>query len=273
MFLTIPYFELKYFYVFGYPIQSWEIFFWAGWVVLATILFKEAKRLKLDIPTVWIMLLLSFLLSEFLAKLFFVLSHILLHHDFHKYGIIKIGSLGRVYFGGLLGVLAAGWLSVKITRQSKRILNYLDALLTGHVGGMIFYRFGNLLWHDHPGKVTDFPLGIVFNGQVRHEIALYEIISNSLLFLFVWLIRKKASKPGSITIFIIFWIALSRFFVDFLRSSDLPTSNFHFSFGFSLNQVAYLVITGFLMPTVVHRVKLLTGKSTAAKKAGNSEKD
>lgn len=269
MFLAIPYFDLKYFYIFDYPIQSWAVFFCAGWAIHAVITLKEAKRLKLDIPTAWIMLLFGFLLSELFAKLLFVLSHIFLHHDFHKYGIIKISNLGRVYFGALLGNLAAGWISVRITRQSKRFLSYLDILLTGHIAGIILYRFGNVLWHDHIGKVTNFPLGMMFNGQVRHEIALYEIISNSLLFLLIWLTRKKIHQPGTITIFILFWIAFSRFWVDFLRSNDLPGSNFHFSFGLTLNQVIYLAIAGLLLPTVIYCIRLLTSKSTAAKKTGN----
>ena len=262
MLYAIPYFELKYFYFLGYPVQSWAVFFWAGWAMMVIITLKETKRLKLDLPTAWIMLLLSFLLSEFFAKLLFVLSHIFLHHDLNNDVIIKLCTLGRVYFGGLLGILIASWISVKITHQAKRFFNYLDIVLIGHIGSMIFYRFGNLLWHDHMGRITSFALGMMYYGQIRHEISLYEIINASIIFLLVWLTRKKIKQPGTIALLILFWIALSRFFLDFLRSNDLPKSNFHFSFGLTLNQVIYLTIAGFLLPTVIHRIKSLFSKSS-----------
>jgi phosphatidylglycerol:prolipoprotein diacylglycerol transferase len=253
MFYLIPYFELKLISLGKYSIESWRILQFGGKLAALYIFFIEAKRLRLNIKTVVAISLLAAPLTTFFEKLLFYLSHEYFHLNGYLYHFTIAGwpALGRVYFGGLIGLFLAVILGVFITRQSKQILKYLDIVFLSLIAGTFFYRVGNLFWHSHIGKITNVPWGMELQGQIRHEISLYEMISLALLFSVVWLLRKKITQSGLLFFVILSGMSLSRFILDFLRSDDLPTSNFHFQNGLTLNQITYgilfLLCFGFIL--------------------------
>jgi|GEM_PF-1802082 len=272
MFYAIPYFELKWIYLFGHPIiRSWVIFWFIGRIVALLVFLVEAKRLNLNKKAVWIVFLSGLFLISFFEKLFFFVSHQLLHSDgwMFKFDITGWGDLRRVYFGVLVAVGLAVILGTLITKQTKNILNYLDVNLMAVVATLFFYRIGNFLWHDHIGKVTSVPWGMEYFGQVRHEISLYEILLTAALFIFVWSLRKKITRPGILAIIILIWQSFFRFSVDFLRSDDLPQSNFHFANGLTLNQVAYgilfIITSGIFLYALKKYGREMFRKNSAAK--------
>jgi len=241
MFYFIPYFELKMINFSGYHLEAWKLFWFLARVVIISIMLVEAKRLKLSRQTTLIIFFIGMILVSFFEKLLFFFSHKLLHSDgaiFH-FDYAGWSFLGRVYFGTLIGMVLAVIITVIITKETKKLLKYLDLLLIAQIGGTFLYRVGNLLNHSHIGKITGAPWGIEFMGKVRHEPTLYELISLTVLFLVAWPLRKKIEKPGILSAIILAWMALSRVITDSFRSDDLPYSNFHFQNGLTLNQVAY----------------------------------
>lgn len=244
--LFLPYFELKMINFFGYSIESWKTFWFLGRVAVIYVMLKEAERLKLNKKTVIIIFLLGLIFISFFEKLLFYLSHQFLHNDgaMIHFSYAGWGSLGRVFFGVFIGIILAVLIGALITRQLKNFWSFLDLNLIAQIVGSFFYRIGNLLNHSHMGNETNFFLGIPFQGKIRHEVTLYELISLGLLFLIVWPLRKKIKKPGFLSLIILGWMSLSRFITDFFRSADLPYSNFHFSNGLTLNQVAYGILFG-----------------------------
>ena len=108
----------------GYPIATWIILYWIGQIVKAGIVFSEAKRLKLDKHITGAIFILQMIVGEFFSKIFFFLSHKLLHQDMHSY--LKWENLGRVYLGGQLGrVLSIVLLLLLQNRIGKIFLSIL----------------------------------------------------------------------------------------------------------------------------------------------------
>lgn len=258
MLYFLPYFELKMIPLWGdYSIESWKIFWFLARVAVFLILLKEAKRLGLSRKTAWIIFILSVFLVSFFEKILFFFSHRYLHADGGLYAITFSSwrAFGRVQLGAIVGIILTVIIAALITKKYKNIYKYLDILLLAHIAGSFFYRIGNLLWHSHIGKITAVPWGFWYNGQVRHEISLYELISLALLFPIAWPLRKKITQPGLLSLIILGWMSLSRFITDFFRSTDLPNSNFHFQNGLTLNQVAYgaLFFICFSMTLIITR--------------------
>lgn len=235
----LPYLSNRILYVFGYPaiyLFDWFLISWVGKIIaLFLIVFPETKRLKLNKVTSIYIFLLTIFLTEYFARIIFVLSHYFLHHDLSKFHN-NYGTLGRVYFGAFIGSLLAIWLGTLIGKERKNIGKYFDIFLIYQIVTLFAYRIGNFMSHSHVGKITHLPWGIYYQGQLRHEPSMYELISLAILFCIVWPLRKKINPPGLLSIIIIGWISASRFIIDFFRGIDVPNSNFRLGNGLTLNQ-------------------------------------
>jgi len=239
----MPLFELRVINFFGIAsFPSWKLLYFLGILASAVIVVSEAKRLNLGSSATGTIFGLKMVLGEIFGKVLFWISHLMLHRDIRPDRILKWDSLGRIYFGELLGIILGVFAGVFIFKERKNMAKFFDVFLLGHLGFIFFYRIGNLANHSHIGKITTVPWGFWYNGQIRHDPTLYELISIAALFSLAWILRKKVSRPGILSLIIIGWVSLSRFITDFFRSNDLPTSNFHFQNGLTLNQVAYGII-------------------------------
>ncbi len=273
MFYIIPYFSLNLVDFFGYQIEIWKIFWLLGRVAFLAVFYLEAKRLNLNKNTVLIIFLINlFLINFFERLLFFLAGHYLHKNDFSRFfadaiNVFGAGTAGRVFLGTIIGVFLAVIIGVLISGERKKIFYYLDIGAIALIAGTFFYRIGNFLIHSHIGKVTTVPWGIVSNSQVRHDISLYEMINLFIVFTIGWNLRKKIKAPGLIFALTLGLSSLIRFFTDFLRSDDLPTSNFHFENGLTLNQIFYFLIFIFCLITF----KILTRKGIVEKKANHNE--
>jgi prolipoprotein diacylglyceryltransferase len=223
------------------------------------VFFFETRRLRLSYSVTFIMVLLTSIVGGGISRFFFYLSRLFLHHDLDSQQLL-LGFYPekKVYFGYLLTVFIVVLLGAYLSNSRKHFYKYLDIFMLGHVAIMIFYRIGNMVSYFHPGKITDVPWGVYNLGHIRHEPSLYEAISLAVLFLVAILIRKNIRIAGSLSIFILAWVSLSRVITDFFRSDDLPESNFHFSNGITMNQVAFFglfLISLFLMFRLQRRSK------------------
>lgn len=126
-------------------------------------------------------------------------------------GISSIGG----FFGGAISSIA----TLKIYKQP--IIPYGDRLLFGLSIAWVFGRLGCATTHDHPGKLTDFFLGVAFNDGVRHDLGLYEFMYTLLLLLpLLFYISHKPWRTGSLVTAVLVTYAPLRFMLDFLRADD-----------------------------------------------------
>ncbi len=150
------------------------------------------------------------------------LVHVLAYHpelmDEDPWILLKfwagISSIGG-FFGGAIAVIAL----LKYYRQP--LISHGDRLLFALAVGWAFGRFGCATSHDHPGALTDFPLGVAFPDGVRHDLGLYEFLYTALLLLplLFWLSRRRF-RTGTLMATILVTYAPLRFGLDFLRATD-----------------------------------------------------
>jgi len=123
-------------------------------------------------------------------------------------------------------------------RNNVRLLPYADALAFSFPFGWALGRLGCALINDHPGKLTNFFLGVRYPDGVRHDLGLYEMLLTMILAgIFLLFERPRQSggveKQGVIPaeagiqttknfylVFLGLWYGVTRFFLDFLRINE-----------------------------------------------------
>ena len=120
--------------------------------------------------------------------------------------------------GGLIGAWVWKW------RSGGSIMEIGDAFGFAAPFGWFFGRIGCFLVHDHPGRVTNFPLAVAdFETGTppylpSHDLGLYDAMILATMAALFLLLSRRPRKPG-------FYLALvpllhtpSRFMLDFLRA-------------------------------------------------------
>lgn len=127
-------------------------------------------------------------------------------------------------FGGVFGSVVGGF--VWAYRRRMPMLRVYDCIGFGFPLGWVFGRTGCFVVHDHPGKETDFFLGVrdyQYPGlpvATRHDLGLYEIFwAIAVTLLFLWLSRKPRTA-GLYSALVAILYAPFRFGLDFLREAD-----------------------------------------------------
>jgi phosphatidylglycerol:prolipoprotein diacylglycerol transferase len=138
---------------------------------------------------------------------------------------------GLSSFGGFVGAALGSWLWVRHRRASFRV--FADPIAFAFPFGWLFGRLGCFVAHDHPGRVTDFPLAVadyhirggVPPWQTRHDLGLYEVFwCLAVIPLFLWLGRRKRA-PGFYLALLPLLYAPVRFGLDFLRATDIAAAD------------------------------------------------
>jgi len=237
----------------GYSIPAWVLFYWIGQVAKAGIVFSEAKRLKLNTRITAIIFILQMPVAEVFSKILFFISHKFFHQNIYTYPSWE--GLGRIYLGGQLGRVLTIITTTLVTKQDKQnTFKYFDVFLLGSIVSLLLYRISGLIHHAHIGKITTMPWGFVFQGEVRHETALYSIISLAILFIVAWKIRKKIQVPGFLSLIIISWISSSRFIIDFFRRSD-RNMNYRLWDTITINQLVFFFLAVISISIIVYTIR------------------
>jgi len=169
--------------------------------------------------------------------------------------IFKVWEGGMTFHGGLLGLLIAGILFAKIKKISfKKFLSIADQFSLFAPLGIAIGRIGCFLVNGHQGSLAFW--GIVWpDGTIRHNVALYLIIANLIIFLILKL--SKFHKPGSLFFSFLILYSISRFFLDFTRSTGTILSDPRY-YGLSTAQWLSIII---ILGIIVIRYKSFKGRS------------
>lgn len=135
------------------------------------------------------------------------------------------GISGMSYHGGLIGAFIGLFY---YTRKFKLgIANGADLLAPGGALGYTFGRLGNFINGELWGRVTTAPIGMYFphapdgGTLLRHPSQLYEAFGEGiLLFIFLWLVRRRVRTPGAIFALYLVGYATARFIIEFFRQPD-----------------------------------------------------
>lgn len=143
---------------------------------------------------------------------------------------------GLSSMGGFAGAVLGLWLWCK--KNGQEVMAYADSLAFGLALGWMFGRLGCFVAHDHPGDLTQFFLGVdypcrrppcapvegwVFTGATfrRHDLGLYEAIIAAALSTFYLVMERLRPRKGFFVAAIALYYGPVRFFLDYLRASDV----------------------------------------------------
>jgi phosphatidylglycerol:prolipoprotein diacylglycerol transferase len=126
---------------------------------------------------------------------------------------------GLSSFGGLAGGIAAA--AVFFRMRGVPVGRYGDAFAVGMPTGWAIARIGCFLVHDHPGRLTRFPLAVAFPGGARHDLGLYEAIVLFAIAALLWRLWALRRLEGRLLGLLAVLYGGARFLLDFLRASDV----------------------------------------------------
>jgi phosphatidylglycerol---prolipoprotein diacylglyceryl transferase len=170
------------------------------------------------------------------------LLEIVLPFDF-SHGMKFVGISGMSYHGGLIGIIIlSAYFCVK---RKINFWHFTDLLVPAIPLGYMFGRIGNFINGELWGRVTTVPWGMYFpldpTNSLRHPSQLYEAFFEGIvLFLILWLMRKKKFFDGYLVGLYICGYGLVRFFIEFYREPDYQLGLF---LGFiSMGQILCLLM-------------------------------
>jgi phosphatidylglycerol:prolipoprotein diacylglycerol transferase len=153
------------------------------------------------------------------------------------------GITGMSYHGGVIGVILALLLFTR--SQKKSFFETFDLFIPSIPLGYTFGRLGNFINGELYGRVTDSALGMYFPLAPTHELRypsqLYEAFFEGIvLFVVLWLLRKKSPFPGFLSATYLFGYGFVRFFIEYVRE---PDAQLGFVFlDFSMGQVLCFIM-------------------------------
>ena len=131
----------------------------------------------------------------------------------------QIWKGGMSFHGGFIGVI----LAVKIFSTNARadFLEVIDFVAPLVPIGLGLGRLGNFINNELWGKTTDFFLGFLVEGVVRHPTQLYEaVLEGLILFLILWIYSLEQRRRGMVAAAFLFYYGLFRIFIEFFRIPD-----------------------------------------------------
>lgn len=248
----IPYFSFTKVFVF----QTWGLFLALGFLVPFLLVLKKAKKKAIDSNFVWD-LFLWIVISSFIGMR---LGYVLQFFDYflsHPGEIIKVRDGGLTFYGGLLGGIIGIFLfKMKNPREKKVFWPVIDLIALYFPIGIVIARIGCFLINDHQGTITSLPWGIIWSdGVVRHPVALYLVLNGIFIFFLLNFIKSRLKKSGQLFYCFLLFYSVSRFLLDFTRSSRTVLSDPLF-YGLTYSQwVALALIAVLVLIKSVNLVK------------------
>lgn len=259
----IPYFRFTEIPIGPVSIKVWGLLVAIGLLVALWLAGRAAVRRGIDRErfldaAIWIVV------AGFVgARLGHVLLYDPAYYVAHPVEILKVwhggmSSIGAFLVSGIFGV----WY---LRRQHIDVWQYADAAAFGLPWGWAIGRIGCFLIHDHPGTLTHFVLAVREPGAwgevgwARHDLGLYDAIVATGIGLVVFAVRKKKSLQGVLMLLVTGIYAIARFFLDFLRATDLPGSDARYG-GLTPAQWGCLLALAFVALTWYKRKAKNTGE-------------
>ena len=157
----------------------------------------------------------------------------------------KIWTGGMSFHGGLAGMIFAIYL---FSKKNKVAFFYLADLVSLVAPiGLFFGRIANFINTELYGKITDFPLAIIYptiDNLPRHPSQIYEAFFEGIILFFLLFFyfqkNKKNLKTGKISGLFLIIYSFFRFLIEYIREPDSHLGLF-FEF-FSMGQLLSIPI-------------------------------
>lgn len=240
---VIPYIDIRSFHIGPVEIQPFGLLVCIGIVASYFAAAHRARQVGLDVGVIRQIVRLSAVFGIGGAHL----VHLFFYHPEElaadPWVLLRFWS-GMSSYGGFVFAITA--CAIYLVRRRVNLRAYADVAMYGFFAAWFFGRLGCSIAHDHPGRLSDFFLAVKFPGGARHDLGLYEFMLCWLWIPFIhWMGRKKKiDDPPAGSIFAAMLVAYSvpRFFLDFLRATDLPYHDARY-LGLTPAQYACIIFT------------------------------
>jgi phosphatidylglycerol:prolipoprotein diacylglycerol transferase len=229
----------------GEPITSFGVMMLLSFLTAGYVLRAEMRRMGEDPEKAWDMVFMAVIGGIVGAKGYYVLL------NWERLLSDPVGLIfargGLVWYGGFL--LATALVVWEIRRQKLPLRQMADACAPALALAYAVGRVGCFLVGDDWGRPTGSWVGIRFPqgapptrvdiierefgitvdpalveqyGQIVpvHPTQLYEVGMSTLIFFFLWRIRRNEHRPGWLFMLWLVLAGLERFLVEFLRAKD-----------------------------------------------------
>lgn len=222
----IPYFQITTINLGPLSIQAWGTLVALGFLAGILVDLKRAKSAGFKKEQIIDLAFWIVLSSMVFGRVVYVAGHLPDYLATNSWRMFYFWEGGMTVFGGFIGAVIAYIIFVK--KKKLPFWKFGDVVIFGLPLGLAIGRVGCFLIHDHIGKPTDFFLGMQYlDGLTRHENALYLVINAALLFLVYLLVDKyyRHKFSGLFVVVFMLWYGFFRFWLDFLRATDLAGSD------------------------------------------------
>ena len=177
-----------------------------GFVIGYAILKKRAEEMNLNLDKTTLMDFAFYLFVGVLVggRVGYILFYNPVYFATHPAEIFALWQGGMSFHGGLIGTILAGFLFC--WQQKIDFYRMADAVIPAVPVGLGLGRLGNFINGELWGRPAEIPWAMVFpmdpTGLPRHPSQLYEFLMEGvLLFLILWLMRKRPMPSGTL-----FWL-------------------------------------------------------------------
>lgn len=229
----LPYFQVNSILLGPVTIQVWGLLVSLGIIAAAGMAYFLARRHFLSREVVLDVALWALVSGLIFSRIFFVLFYAPDYFFQFPLDVFKFWQGGASSLGGFFGAGAALWIFFR-----KRGFNFDGVLPYLDVGALSLWlgwgigRLGCFLIHDHIGKLSNFFLAVNFPDGARHDLGLYESLLGLALFAVFFILFGKLVKIcwGLTAWLSVMVYAVVRFFLDFLRATDLSASDARYAY-------------------------------------------
>ncbi len=229
------------FSIFGVDIMWYGILIAIGMVVAVSISLKESKRVGLKEEDIIDLALFLIPLGVVGARIYYVIF------SWSQYSgnimeIFNIREGGLAIHGGIIAGILTGIVFSKIRKID--FFKLADTVILGVPLAQSIGRWGNFINKEAHGGPTKLPWGIMVDGQRVHPTFLYESIWDLLIFILIFLRRKKKKYDGYIIVEYIILYSFGRFFIEGLRTDSLMLG--------PIRMAQFISLIGFVVGIVLH---------------------
>jgi phosphatidylglycerol:prolipoprotein diacylglycerol transferase len=170
------------------------------------------------------------------------LMHLLLYHPeelrgpWNAWQLLKFWD-GLSSTGGVLGGAAA--VALYFRQRGLPFSHYSDVFALAVAPGWVVARLGCFSVHDHLGRLTTFPLAVAFPEGARHDLGLYDALLLAVISAILYVCARRGLLRGRFLPLLALLYGTGRFFLDFLRATDLPYVDARY---FGLTPAQYMCI-------------------------------
>jgi phosphatidylglycerol---prolipoprotein diacylglyceryl transferase len=231
-------------------VHVWGIFVALGVMTALLLVHREARRVG-PAARHWVDHALAIIIAGFIGAR---LGHVLLYEPAQYFAdpleVLRVWHGGMSSLGGF--VVAAGYGVWRLRRAQIDVHRFAEACALALPVGWMIGRVGCFLIHDHPGTLTHFVLAVREPGALgeagwgRHDLGLYDALVAAVVALVVFMLRTRRWLRGRHMLVVVAIYAVARFFLDFLRATDLSSADVRYG-GLTPAQYGCMIALVFVM--------------------------